>query len=642
MSDEKHNSDIPNSDPREWQPFRMPEERTLHVVGDPYAHATMNREFTWVLEWRPDRHIMPGTHLELRSHSFRTMHDWQYTEIRMDEADVYHRVPFEVTPSVLWEMKGCYVIARARLQYGLRMGEPLRITLTARGHRWPGHSDFVNVWLAEAVPYEHKDTREPEFRKDLRAVAELTIRPGVVERFAVYAQPMPGPNGKVRTLLVPEDRFGNAGAFEKPVPVALAWNGKTWTEHLAEVKELMLDPPDGVGRLVATIPMSSLAYTENIENGVRTGGALVVTGNPVWAESPNGKQAAFGEIHWHTEISGDGALSLREALRRGRDHLNMDFMAPGDHNPSPAKWRYTVETLDDANKDGVFATLYGYEWSTNQGHENFYLLDAEHPVRPFGEAGIPASDTYPPHMQEKLAKHEGFFAVPHHTNSICESRRTDDDTPFFFQYSWTTPTDYHRLVEIFQARGNQEKDGLTDAWCGWYSTAKAGAQDALELGYKLGFTAGTDNHVGHAGRCTIALEGIGRLPRNCISLTGLWTDKVERRAVWQALYDRRAWAAVNTRALVYYTVNGVESGSETEVEKGDPLTARIKMSVEDAVQSIEIVSDRKTVWKGNTAELDFDMEAALGNADHTAYFYLRALLRNGGIIYASPVFVAVR
>ena len=66
------------------------------------------------------------------------------------------------------------------------------------------------------------------------------------------------------------------------------------------------------------------------------------------------------------------------------------------------------------------------------------------------------------------------------------------------------------------------------------------------------------------------------------------------------------------------------------------------MSAEDALQSIEIVSEKKSVWIASKDDLDFDIKVPLGQADHSTYFYLRALQRNGGIIYASPVFVTVR
>jgi len=50
-----------------------------------------------------------------------------------------------------------------------------------------------------------------------------------VERFSVISRPMPNPQGKVRTCLVPEDRFGNPGRFMNPVTVALEWEGRRWS-----------------------------------------------------------------------------------------------------------------------------------------------------------------------------------------------------------------------------------------------------------------------------------------------------------------------------------------------------------------------------------------------------------------------------
>ncbi len=65
------------------------------------------------------------------------------------------------------------------------------------------------------------------------------------------------------------------------------------------------------------------------------------------------------------------------------------------------------------------------------------------------------------------------------------------------------------------------------------------------------------------------------------------------------------------------------------------------MSTEDSLKSIEIVSDRKTIWSGTKDSLDFDVKIPLPAASHSTYFYLRALQRDGGIIYASPVFITV-
>ena len=56
----------------------------------------------------------------------------------------------------------------------------------------------------------------------------------------------------------------------------------------------------------------------------------------------------------------------------------------------------------------------------------------------------------------------------------------------------------------------------------------------------------------------------------------------------------------------------------------------------------EIVSEKKTIWVTSKSQLDFDVEIAIGQATHSSHLYLRALQRNGGLIYASPVFVTVK
>ncbi len=77
------------------------------------------------------------------------------------------------------------------------------------------------------------------------------------------------------------------------------------------------------------------------------------------------------------------------------------------------------------------------------------------------------------------------------------------------------------------------------------------------------------------------------------------------------------------------------------MKAGEPLKARIKLSAEAPLQSVEIVSEGESVWIDSFTEMDIDVEVPLGQAQTSAYFYLRALQRDGTIIYASPVFVAV-
>jgi len=54
---------------------------------------------------------------------------------------------------------------------------------------------------------------------------------------------------------------------------------------------------------------------------------------------------------------------------------------------------------------------------------------------------------------------------------------------------------------------------------------------------------------------------------------------------------------------------------------------------------LDALSARENIANGHIE--DVEMDISLGVAEQPTHFYLRALQRNGGIIYASPVFVAV-
>lgn len=227
------------------------------------------------------------------------------------------------------------------------------------------------------------------------------------------------------------------------------------------------------------------------------------------------------------------------------------------------------------------------------------------------------------------------------TGSVAETRKIEDDSPYWHPYPWTAPEDYLRLAEVFQTRGNQERNVYDDAWRGWHQNNGASVQDALRLGYRLGFVGGTDNHCGWPGRAFAESEGIGIHPPKSVILTGVWTPSVRRESIFTSLKARHTWAVWDTRALVHFTVNSALGGDEMTVAQGTGLTAHIRLSAEDALQVVALISDGQTVWQSSFSEPDVDLDVPLGRAERSTYFYLRALQRDGGIIYASPVFVTV-
>ncbi len=607
---------------------------SLVITKDPHAFPSLVREFDYELKWTADKQYRSGTQIDLAADSIRNSLIWSFLGADAIPGEVVYRSDVHLDPS----HKN---IISLKFPRGIRPGEEVTFRLRLKPSENAPMRMVLSIWTTD-VALKSRPADPPPERVLEGSSCAIEVAPGPVERFSVYSRPFPSKNGKVRVSLVPEDRFGNPTQFTNPVPVAITWNGEVSQENITGSKILYVEAPEDVGRMVVGIPMSALGISENVSNGVREGNSLVITGNPVWKEGPNGLIPSFGEFHWHTEASSDGMRTIDEALTSARDSLNMDFVAPGDHSPEKKDWEPLVKALDQFNVPGEFTTFFGWEQSTVIGHQNYYFTEADHPVRIDGDAlkniqpGATLSE-----IVEELSEQKRFFAVPHHTNVECEMKDPKDGQPWWHAYEWIQPPpDYIRLVEIMQMRGNQERNEYTDVWRGWHTNGSS-VQDALKAGYKVGFTGGTDNHEGFPGKAFGAGLGPDVNTTKSVILTGAWVRSLDRQAVWDALYDRHTWAVWNTRALVWFTVNSGMSGDEVDVKEGEEVTAFVKMSCDDALQSLEIISEGKTVWSKSFDMLDFEVHIPLPAAEKSTHYYLRALQRDGGIIYASPVFLHV-
>jgi len=599
----------------------------------------MCRQFTYRIVWRPEKHYVAGTQFEIRSHRLRAFLAWRYAKYIVKQGDITFRWKFHPSVSEMWQ-NGNRILLRANLPYGVRKGEAVEMEMTVVPPIWAEIDNILSVWTIDVSNNFAPEAPIPHAEKESQSECRLSVAAGPVERLSVYSRPMSGAGGSVRTVVIPEDRFGNPSRFMRPQMCELAWSGSKKAFKLQDPEILHLPAPANTARATVSMPMGSLSAEENVSNGRKEGDRLLVTGNPVWPAAPGAMKAAFGEFHWHTDLSGDGQRPIREALRCARDVLNMDFAAPGDHNPTGVNWTETVAALEEFNKSDEFATFFGWENGTDRGHENYYFTTPDHPLICGGSAGVTSGrpDQIVEQLRKVHAEHD-FIAIPHHANSVSETRKMEDDSPYWHPYPWGAPEDYIRLVEIFQTRGNQEREVYDDAWRGWHQNNNASVQQALVLGYKIGFVGGTDNHCGWPGRAFAECEGIGIHPAKSVILTGVWVSNVSRQSVFDGLKSRHTWAVWDTRALVFFTVNGALAGDEIHVQSGTELTAHIRLSAEDALQTVEVVSEGGTVWQRSFNEMDIELDVPLGRFEKTTHFYLRALQRNGGIMYASPVFV---
>ncbi|MBO9606768.1 MAG: hypothetical protein J7639_12495 [Paenibacillaceae bacterium] len=599
------------------------------------AHCSSHRQFAYELTWLPENNYLPGTEVEIRAGLFRQKYEWTIHRMEMAGAEaLFSPAVSRDAPDPLLNRKQ-HIVFKARLLEMTVKAQPVAIGLVATPSMYAGMDLELFVWVREPLPgHAAKDAeRFPVVREEGEG-CRLTVTAGPAERFSVYSQPAPSAaRGTVRTCLVPEDRYGNPSRFARPVDVEWSWGDIRSSLKMTDAAMVELPAPKAAPseRLTIRIRMDELSADENIANGSVDGEYLTVKGNPVLPGKRSGLVPAFGDIHWHTEtVAGsDGGRSLRAALLSARDELNMDFAAPSDHSPLEAEWALTAETVDAFNEADRFAVLYGWENSTNRGHENYYFAEPRQDAVHGGPTGLPSGNLAD--ATERLDAMRGVLAVPHHTNITATMKK--DGVPMWHQYNWTEPREYRRLVEIVQNRGNQEKNDYTDAWRGLSHNRHASVQDALRTGHRIGFTGGTDNHVGWPGRVLFH-------DRKSVIMTGVWTERVERGNVFDSLWQRHTWAVCDTRAIVWFALNDRLMGGELAVAAGTELVAQLSIMAEAPLQTVDIVSEGQTVWSSSFSGTTVDVRVPLGKADRSTHYYMRALQRDGGFMYASPIFVA--
>ena len=362
----------------------------------------------------------------------------------------------------------------------------------------------------------------------------------------------------------------------------------------------------------------------------------------------------WGDIHGHSNES-DGAGASEDYFRYARDVAGLDFTSLTDHDDclvgAPAKWERVKQLTEQFNAAGAFATLLGFEWSSQTfGHRNVYYRGKEGSVFSYRDD---ASDT-PRKLWKLLAPFE-CIVVPHHPSGIYMPMSMG-----FATVDWSRANDdLERLVEIFSCHGNSERLGDDDN----FTLLAAGGhfvQDALDIGRRLGIMASSDSHNGHPGLtghydyCHYDPEAktdwVRLYPRNqkisrpsrdkmrgC--LTAVYAGELSREAVYDALKARRCYATTGIRPIVAFSVNGVPMGSVAKRTGVREIEASVVSS--QRIRSMDVFRGEEIVER-LTPDRD---EATLRSSDQEdvppgTFYYLRVTEESGDKAWTSPVWVA--
>ncbi len=425
--------------------------------------------------------------------------------------------------------------------------------------------------------------------------------------------------------------------------------------------------------LVAFEPSEAQRYSPTHPNEVqdleRIRGHRVDLGGTTW-------KVVRGDLHRHTEISMDGAAdgTLVDAYRYAMNAAQLDFLGVSDHNygqwldtdqpeyPQSDNefqfWR-TQKSADLFHVPGRFTPLYGYERTVNfpLGHRNIF-----HDTRGVFSLRVPKLhvretprllDSDPPNLWKYLRR-TGGIGIPHTpatTMGTNWERRNDEVIP---------------VTEIYQGdRNSYETQGgpraalPTDPGLGGAGLAPHQdglVQNALGVGYRMGFIASSDHFSTHISYA------------NLIVPDGVTT----RSDLLDAFRSRRTYASTDNIAVDFHAGDS-HQGSVITASEAPNLNIRVDGTA--PVLRVEVIKNNRSVYvhKGDgSSSVEFEYRDAdfgdtsmgetvtitdwerpetgiRGRTDTTeSFYYLRVFQsfsaeepdKEGEIAWSSPIFVS--
>jgi hypothetical protein len=323
----------------------------------------------------------------------------------------------------------------------------------------------------------------------------------------------------------------------------------------------------------------------------------------------------WGDLHCHTESSGDGSGMVEALYRYARDVSRLDFCACSDHvslNYPSVQWQQIQELAERFDEPERFVSILGYEWSTVQhGDKNVYYRRDYEPIR-LPESGE-AEDLW------KMLTGVDCLVIPHHPAYPVGLRGTD----------WTRiDSSLVPVVEMCSTHGLGEYLDNPRAYGGnrpmGPSLPGGFAQDALARGLRIGFICSSDDHSAHAGKVGF--------------LAAVYADSFDREGILDALRARRCYGTTGARILIDVTADGKPMGSVIRTAKPPRLSVHIESTA--PLQLVEVVKDGDVCYSRQPDVESCAFEFAAPDLDGPeSYYYVRVTQADGEMGWSSPIFI---
>lgn len=371
--------------------------------------------------------------------------------------------------------------------------------------------------------------------------------------------------------------------------------------------------------------------------------------NPALVTNESHPSIVWGDVHLHTVLSdclADRCRTRNLAYAASRYVYGLDFAAVADHvsmNPrgTRGKWLDNVASCELFDAPGEFTTIPCYEASLNGGKggdNNAYFRD---PPEAYADPWETDMDTVELCEAIEASEDVDFFIVPHHTT---RTGKHGEISPEIYPGEARMP-----VVEIHSKWGTSEYRGNPDALQKVHP-GPSYVQDLLAAGYRLGFIGGTDAHTSLTFCLPLESEHIQSPP----GLTAAMTSHNTRHEIFDAIRDRRCYAAKGERIYLGVDVAGIPMGGHgSRRQLGAPPEVAATFAAESDIVSVDVVRNGRTVhtsepgsWHGKVSWTDHDDPADVAirgpaRNEPFLYYYVRVTTKSGGQAWSSPVFLDV-
>ncbi|MBN1981602.1 MAG: CehA/McbA family metallohydrolase [Chitinivibrionales bacterium] len=326
-----------------------------------------------------------------------------------------------------------------------------------------------------------------------------------------------------------------------------------------------------------------------------------------------GFQVYYGHVHNHSAVS-DGTGSPASAYAYAKNTAHLDFFSLADHCSSitSSEWSSIKNAADAYNEDGVFATLWGFEWSSSGSYGHITITN----TTDYCTASSSATNTFIK-LVSWLSTRDGFAFFNHPGRENGSGKEFDHFT--------TAPSDKFVGMELWN-----KSDPFTVYYYnnGYYAndTNKSYFDEANGLGWKIGAAGSDDNHAG-----TWGTDNDYRL--------AILANALNRTEVLTALKIRRFYSTLDKNLALSFTINGFEMGSTIPCGQ---LCAAIRASDQDGENFTEVKlynQDHSAVaaWSLNTASVNLQDTLAVQTND---YYYVKVTQSDGNEAISSPIWIS--